>query len=68
MLQKIQLPSFLLTHEDYQLIQVPPVKNFTINEKEKGPGFRDNFGLMDMENDSQVRGRPRDDQINAGSI
>jgi hypothetical protein len=34
-LQKIQLPSFLLFHEDYQLIQMPPVKNFSITEKEK---------------------------------
>ena len=34
-LQKIILPTFLLHHEDYQLIQMPPVKNFVIMEKEK---------------------------------
>ena len=32
---KVVLPSFLLTHEDYLQIEVPPVKNFVISEKDR---------------------------------
>jgi len=34
-LQRIVLPQFLLAHEDYQIVQIPPIKNFNIQEKEK---------------------------------
>ena len=33
-LMKVQLPPFLMTHEDYMQMEMPPVKNFVINQKE----------------------------------
>ena len=35
MIQKIALPDFLLTKEEYQSIKVPVMKNFNCIEKEK---------------------------------
>lgn len=31
---KVQLPAFLMTHEDYMQMEMPPVKNFIINQKD----------------------------------
>ena len=49
---KVVLPSFLLTHEDYLQIEVPPVKNFVISEKERSQLRYQ----MTFENDSNGQG------------
>jgi hypothetical protein len=54
MLQRIRLPDWLLTHEEYLLIEIPPIKNFQIVNKERvGNGRRDTvalFGEMNLLN------------------
>ena len=49
---KVVLPSFLLTHEDYLQIEVPPVKNFVRSEKERSQLRYQ----MTFENDSNGQG------------
>ncbi len=48
MLQKVQLPAWLLAYEDYQLVEIPPIKNFTISERERAQGGnnRDTLALF----------------------
>ena len=35
LLQKVVLPAFLLTHEEYGLLTIPQVKNFSIEQRDK---------------------------------
>lgn len=47
-LQRIKLPEFLLTSEEYMIIKIPPMKNFIFKE------FNDETGVHGGRSDSAI--------------